>query len=103
MKQGLEGEPVRPCCVGDGVSLLRTSLHRLRRKVFGVDGLDCLVAVPVDGEHREAAQRPDHVVQQQVAVSEDQGRPDDGVGDAEALQQVLHLPLSPEVGQLGSG
>ena len=52
--RGLEGERVRPGSVGNGVLALRTSLHRLGRKVFDVDGLDRIVAVPVDGEDGKA-------------------------------------------------
>ena len=79
---------------------LRTNLHRLGRKVFGGDGLDRVVAVAVDGEHREAPQRPGHVIEQQVSVAEDQRRPDDAVGDAEVPEHVLHLRLAPEVRQV---
>ena len=81
-------EPRRRRCpaggVGDGVPALRASLHRLDRKVFDVDGLDRIIAVPVDEEDRKAPQRPSHVVEKQVADPEDQRRPDDGMGDSEA-------------------
>ena len=99
-KQLLEGERVRPGSVGHGVLAWRASRHRLGRKVFGVDGLDRVVAAPIDGEDREAPQGPGHVVEQQVAFAEYQGQPDDGVRDSQAHQHVLHLRLAPEVWQV---
>ena len=41
------------------------------------------------------------VVDQDIAVPKDKGRPDDGVGDADALQRFFHLLFAPEVGQPG--
>ena len=49
-KEGFKGERVRPGRVDDGALALRTSL---RRKVFDVDGLDQVVAAPIDGEATE--------------------------------------------------
>ena len=69
------------------------------RKVFDVDGLDRVVTAPVDREDGKAPQRPGHVVEQQVADPEDQRRSDDGVGDSETHQHILHLGLASEVGQ----
>ena len=100
-KQGLEGERVRPRSVGDGALALRAIRNRLGRKVFNVDGLHLVVAAPADGKYREAPKRPGDVVEQQVALAEHQGGPDDGVGDSEALQHILDLHLALEVGKPG--
>ena len=42
---------------------LRSGRHRLGREVLGADGLDRVVAAPVD---REAPQRPGHVIGQRI-------------------------------------
>ena len=102
-KQFLEGEGLRPGGVANGVLPPRTGRHRLGRQVFGVDGLKLVVAIPEDGENRKTPQGPGHVVQQQVALTEDQGGPDDGLRDTHTHQDFLYLPLAPEVGQPGLG
>ena len=94
-KQSLEGKCFRPGGVGDKVFTQTTSRHRLGSQVLGIDGLNRVVAAPEDGE---APQGPGHVVQQQIALAEEQGGPDDGVGDTRILKNLLHLPLAPEVG-----
>ena len=100
-EQFLEGERLRPGGVGNETVTARTDIHRLGRQVLGVDGLDRVVAAPEYGEDREAPQRPGHVVQQQVALAEHQGWPDDGVGYPGIPQNPLHLPLPTKVGQSG--
>ena len=102
-QQLLEGEGVRPGGVGDKTVVPRAGRHRQVRQVPGMDGLDLVIAAPEDGEDREPPQRPGHVVQQQIALAEDQGGPDDGVGDTHILKNLLHLTLAPEVGQPALG
>ena len=85
--------------VRDEASAPRTGLHRLGRNVFDVDWLHLILPVPVDGEEREAPDRPGDVAEQQVALSEQQRGPDDRVSDSQAHQLVLHLGFGPEVGQ----
>ena len=49
-EQFLEGERVRPGGIGDKVFAQTTSRHCLGRQVFGVDGLDLVVARPDTGK-----------------------------------------------------
>ena len=90
-----------PAASDDQVPTLRSCFHGLFREISGVHGLHEIVAAAIDREDRKAAQRPGDVVDQDVAFPKDQGRPDDGVGDADALQRFFHLPFAPEVGQPG--
>ena len=78
-------------------------IHRLGRQIPGVDGLPTVIAPAEDGENREPPQRPGHVAEQQVALAEDQGWSDDGLGNPHALQNLLNLPWSRKQGIRESG
>ena len=55
-EQFLEGKRLRPSGVRNGILDLITRSHRLGRQVFGVDGLNPVVAIPEDGEDRKTPQ-----------------------------------------------
>ena len=75
-KQVFAGERIRPGSIGDDVLTLRAGRHRQARQDLGIDGLDLVITVPENVEDGNPPQRPSYVVQQQVALAEDLGRPD---------------------------
>src|SRR5262245_39686946 len=95
--QAVEGRPVGSDGVDDGRSSRRPSLRAQPRQVIDVDRADAVLAGAAHGEHRETAQKPRDVIDENTVAAEQDRGSQNGMRDARLGQCLLYLRLTAEI------
>ena len=98
-QQFVEGEGLGADSVEGYVAFGGGGFNGEARDIVNVDRLKPVIDASRNEEDGEAAKEPGDVVDEHVFATEDNGGPDDGVGQSGSVDVVLDLSLASEVGE----